>query len=156
MLVKEKFKDEIVEIALNGGDFAFDKINNIVCDCCSITCDNCLFDGGCDVCVRRDFLNSEYIKKTLLTDDEYIILKNLDSMWKYIARDKDEDNDLYIYDSKPKKHTDITFFNVWFASGEYRRFPYVNLFKFIKYEDEEPYLIKDLIEDYETERGTEK
>lgn len=77
-----------------------------------------------------------------LTEDEKAILRNIDKKYKYIARD-DSDN-LFIHNTKPKK-------DGWEWSsdnGVYRSLIMFNhLFQFIKWEDEEPYLISDLLED---------
>lgn len=61
MLNKEKFKDEICEIACNGGSLALNKNTNKLCDCGNVLCKDCKFtsSGKCsDMC--RDWCNSEY------------------------------------------------------------------------------------------------
>lgn len=81
-------------------------------------------------------------EKPKLTEDEKAILRNIDKKYKYIARD-DSDN-LFIHNTKPKK-------DGWEWSsdnGVYRSLVMFNhLFQFIKWEDEEPYLISDLLEE---------
>ena len=74
-----------------------------------------------------------------LNEDEKAILKVLlNEKYKWIARDK---NDwLYVYASKPKKGITI-----WENTGS-PMMPFVHLFNFIKWEDEEPYLIEALLE----------
>lgn len=82
-------------------------------------------------------------EKIILSNDEYIVLKNIDSDYQYIARDKD--GLLFLYDMKPTKYSkqwnsdnnETTDFNM-----------YSNLFKFIKWEDDEPYLIQNLLNEY--------
>ena len=73
-----------------------------------------------------------------LNEDEKAILKVLlNENYKWIARDK---NDwLYVYASKPKKGITI-----WENTGS-PMMPFVHLFNFIKWEDEEPYSIEDLL-----------
>ena len=73
-----------------------------------------------------------------LNEDEKAILKVLlNEKYKWIARDK---NDwLYVYASKPKKGITI-----WENTGS-PMMPFVHLFNFIKWEDEEPYSIEDLL-----------
>lgn len=77
-------------------------------------------------------------EKPKLNEDEKAILKVLlNEKYKWIARDK---NDwLYVYASKPKKGITI-----WENTGS-PMMPFVHLFNFIKWEDEEPYLIEDLL-----------
>lgn len=82
-------------------------------------------------------------EKPIPSNDEYIILKNIDSDYKYIARDKS--GSLFLYDTKPTKY-DKQWDN---ANNETTGFTmYSNLFKFIKWRDEKPYLIQDLLKDY--------
>ena len=80
-----------------------------------------------------------------LTSDEIAILRNIDKKYKWIARDKN--GILYIYDSVPEKrgnykwsrdtlHVDI-FSNLSLFS---------HMFNFIKWTDDEPYVIVDLLD----------
>lgn len=78
-----------------------------------------------------------------LTEDEKVILRNLPEHFKWIARDKEGFLDIFV--AKPLKSetvwmpteinewTDITIFD--------------HLFSFVKWEDEEPYLIEDLLKE---------
>lgn len=86
-----------------------------------------------------------------LTEDEKVILKNIDKRYRWIARD--EDGSLYVYIDKPVKvntcwglypHTYASQLNL-----------FNHLFQFIKREDEEPYLIEDLLkeDDYDEEEN---
>ena len=87
-------------------------------------------------------------KKKEFTDDELCILRNIDKEYKWIARDKaDEDEydkhgNLNIYFGKPKKST-----KSWLPSDIYCEFHgYNHLFQSIKWEDEEPVYIDDYVE----------
>lgn len=85
-------------------------------------------------------------KKPVLTADEKVILRNINKDFKYIARDSD--TDLYIYNNKPIKMT--TCWNTEggvFCSLEC----FAHLFPFVKWEDEEPYLIEDLLKEEEND-----
>ena len=75
--------------------------------------------------------------KPQLTEDEKAILRNLPKEYKWIARDID--GCLYVYASKPKKG--IT---MWESDG-LPMIPFDHLFQFIKWEDEEPYSIEELL-----------
>lgn len=117
-------------------------------DCEGIQCDNCEI---CNLCDRQDeeytkkWLNEEYKETCPLKHNEYVILKNLSSEWKFIARDRLYD-ELNIFDCKPRKNEDE-----WFPIDAYSSFTGFNhLFQFIKWKDE-PYEIAKLIEDYEKE-----
>lgn len=76
-----------------------------------------------------------------LSDEEKVILKNTDKRFKWIARDKD--GNLFIYDNKPIKRESSWISEIifnWFGMWIFN-----HLFQFIKWEDEEPYLIEDLL-----------
>lgn len=82
-----------------------------------------------------------------LTEDEKVILRNIDKKYKWIARDSTIN--LMVYVMRPKKG-DFE----WHAGSifDYEVVIIFNhLFKFIKWEDEKPYRIKDLLEG-ETEK----
>ena len=92
--------------------------------------------------VYKDYTCKELIwerkEAPKLNEDEKAILKVLlNEKYKWIARDK---NDwLYVYASKPKKGITI-----WENTGS-PMMPFVHLFNFIKWEDEEPYSIEELL-----------
>lgn len=92
--------------------------------------------------VYKDYTCKELIwerkEKPQLNEDEKAILKVLlNEKYKWIARDK---NDwLYVYASKPKKGITI-----WENTGS-PMMPFVHLFNFIKWEDDEPYSIEELL-----------
>ena len=79
-----------------------------------------------------------------INHEEYEVLKELDSKWKWIARDKD--NSLYVFVGKPYKYT------VYWEDEEliYEQID-GELFKFIQWVDKEPYNIQELIDEYESE-----
>lgn len=81
--------------------------------------------------------------KPKLTEDEKAILRNLPKEYKYTARDENEE--LYIYCTKPEKNKVLEH---WYGGCDYEEFDlFKHLFQFIKWEDEEPYLIEDLLKD---------
>jgi hypothetical protein len=79
-------------------------------------------------------------KKPKLTEDEKVILRNLPKEYRWIARDNSRE--LYIYENKPKKDGKI-----WWIYGLKNQPPFQHLFQFIKWEDKEPYKIKELLEE---------
>lgn len=92
--------------------------------------------------VYKDYTCKELLwerkEKLKLNEDEKVILRNLPKEYKWIARDID--GCLYVYASKPKKG--IT---MWESDG-LPMIPFDHLFQFIKWEDEEPYSIEELLE----------
>ena len=74
--------------------------------------------------------------KIKLTEDEKAILRNVPQYYKWIARDGN--GVVCLYPDKPHKSKTI-----WDSYGAL--FPFHHLFQFIKWEDDEPYLIEDLL-----------
>ena len=92
---------------------------------------------------------------TKINQEEYEVLKGLDDKWKWIARDKD--GTLVMGAGKNERYLDG-----WFppvnvgdslvvdeANAVKDVSEWENLFQFIQWEDEEPYNIQELIEEYE-------
>lgn len=109
------------------------------------------FDNNCNnsliviMKVYKDYTLKELLwerkEKPKLTDDEKAILRNISKEYKWIARD--ESTRLYIFINKPYK-TDC----IWYAVDRiYDLHVFRHIFKFIKWEDEEPYLIEDLLKE---------
>ena len=98
-------------------------------------------DNGLDIMkVYEDYTCKELLwerKDPKITEDEKVILRNLPEKYKWIARDKN--GLIFIYEKKPSKY-DYS----WIGYND-KAFPYYHLFQFIKWEDEEPYLIEDLL-----------
>ena len=109
-------------------------------------------DDCCKKCARLNmqWLLEEYKEPIQLTHDEYVILKNVDKKYKYITRDGNKYDLLGLHERKPSKSSSI-----WFSSDDTSLDCYNHLFQFIKWEDEEPYEIAKLIEDYEKEHEDE-
>lgn len=81
-----------------------------------------------------------------INKEEYDILKSaINGGYEWIARDKN--NALWIYIQKPQKDTSET----WIINGTWATKVNINLFQFIKWEDEEPHNIVELIKEYEIE-----
>lgn len=94
--------------------------------------------------VYKDFTFKELLwerkEPIKLTDDEKVILRNIDKKYRWIARDND--GMLFVFPVKPIKIECI-----WNSAEGYLTSLYIfnHLFQFIKWEDEEPYLIEDLL-----------
>lgn len=78
-------------------------------------------------------------EETTITEDEKTILRNLPRRYEWIARD--ENGLLYIFQGKPKKK-EFTWI-VGFGSRCLNLFDH--LFKMVKWEDDEPWRIEDLL-----------
>lgn len=76
-----------------------------------------------------------------MTEQEKVILQNVESKFKYITRD--ENGDLFVFAEEPRKGT-----NEWINENlqEWANLNAFNhLFENVKWEDEEPTLIADLL-----------
>ena len=135
----EFYEDELKEHSL-----AFALMNNKICWCSDISCDECMFYMGSQTCgeAKLEWLYQEYKEPVVLTEDEKSLCKLLGRGW--IARDKDDS--LYWYENKPGGKSDLR----WtFCNGSYgdlslrlnKFFPQCK-FDFIKWEDEEPWEVK--------------
>lgn len=93
--------------------------------------------------VYKDYTCKELLwerkAKPQLTEDEKVILKNVDKDYKWIARDKDDTLSFHYV----KPHKEAYFWSSLEANYVDDLFP--NLFQFIKWEDNEPYLIEELL-----------
>ena len=145
MLNSEKYKDELK--SLNDEDklwcSAFDKHNMTFGSCLNVKCENCAFNGGkgCNN-ARYNWLLSEYIEHIDVSEFEYNILKYLADNTKYMYIARDKSGFLGVYHSKPDKLN-----NSW---GSYNSIGDLNLFnelfQFVKWSDEKPYAIKDILD----------
>ena len=93
--------------------------------------------------VYKDYTCKELLwerkEEPKLTEDEKVILRNLPKGYKWIARDSS--GMVYIYTQRPTKLSCIWSGNSF--GGIVIPFDY--LFQFIKWEDEEPYSIEELL-----------
>ena len=99
-------------------------------------------DNGLDIMkVYKDYTCKELLwerkEAPKLTEDEKVILRNLPKEYKWIARDLS--GMVYIFIERPEKGQAI-----WYGCGQ-PMIPFYHLFQFIKWEDEEPYSIEELL-----------
>lgn len=80
--------------------------------------------------------------------EEYEFLKGLDDKWKWIARDG-EFNSLNVFSVKPiKTHFQWDYMDVGYKHARLTK-EENKMHQFIQWEDEEPYSIQELLEEYE-------
>lgn len=146
MLNAERFKKEILEKSNVVFDFSISKDRHTIEKCLGV-CDNCIFCNIGEHCsnVKVKWLLSEYKEHVKLTRFEQDILKYIleKTQYRFIVREKSDN--IYIYKRKPKKGT-----GAWdISSGMQNLNIFVNLFPFIKWQDEEPTSIKDVLDNCE-------
>lgn len=155
MLNAERFKEEI-----NKYNNEFGLADNIV-DCGTLGCRNCRFsrsnnsDGVIIMCSTRKvkWLLSEYREPVKVSGLEHELLKfwyESGCCYRYIARDSS--GNLFLYVRRPTKKAEV-----W-ASIEWHKFisDFNDLFKFVKWEDEEPTSIKEVLENCEVVNDAEE
>lgn len=143
---KEKFIDEFVNAVLNDDLCEFvDKHCKHVISCKTAT--------DCAKCRKKlmAWLDEEYKPEQRLSQAEYEMLKILDDIYNWIIRDSD--GDLCLCSLEPSKEK-----YCWECKGFSARVYFLSphLFQFIEWEDEEPYNIYDLINEYEKYHSDEK
>ena len=151
MLNAEKFKKEILDITEGGYYFAVSKDRqNIARSCDGLKCENCIFDEeddrdcGCNFS-RMKWMLSECKGSLKVSKLEFDILLYLyhNTKFRYIARD--EGMWLFAYYESPVKCTDN-----WQGGKCYETLDiFSNLFKFVKWSDDKPTSIKDVLDNCE-------
>lgn len=147
---KEKYYDEILEIVIKSDILAINKTTNKPMRCkCVANCENCLFRSNCNATSRQKWLEEEYKEPIHLTDDEIVILKSVNKNYQWIARD--ESTSLYTFTDKPCKDKIV---KTWVYDKGYCTClnAFSHLFQFIKWSDEEPYSIDELLKQNGVER----
>lgn len=137
---KEKNASKIVEIACKGHDFGVDKNTNEVVDCRGTPCPTCLF-LKMDNCykARRQWAESEYIEKPVISKRDRAFLEYLGKELKYIVRS--ESDNLMAFQNSAEKREDG-----WvIGSGAIKSLQKLNIdFPMVKWSDGKPWLIEDL------------
>lgn len=158
MLNAEKHRDQLLKFIEENHDslFGLDK-NSEPISCAVSRCNNCQFgfkknnyiEGYSCSAAKIKWLLSEYREPVKLTRFEQDILKYIleKTQYRFIVREKSDN--IYIYKRKPKKGI-----GAWDSStGMLNLNIFINLFPFIKWEDEEPTSIKDVLNNCEVVEG---
>lgn len=134
----EKYKDKILEMAEHTCHFGL--VNGKLLPCFDANCDCCKFNTNNCVKTRFQWFYEEYKEtKVKLTAKERAFLEAFYEDWFYIARDENEV--LFLYECEPVKKDEI--WNVGFDDCVIRLNE--SLFPFIKWSDEKPWSIEDLL-----------
>lgn len=140
---KEKYASEIIEIACSGNVVAVSKVTGKPICCENNSCEDC--DRYNDfLCFRKERLKewaeSEYIEKPVISKRDRAFLEYLNANINYIARDMD--GSLYVYIRKPFKAFDY-WKVVGFEKSKSLRMVDIDL-PMVKWSDDSPWLIDDL------------
>lgn len=146
---KEKYEKEIMNIACSGDSIAVMKKSGRVVSCNGTKCCLCLFRGGDCKEKIRDWAESEYIEKPVISKRDRAFLEYLGKELKYIVRSKSDN--LMAFQNSAEKREDG-----WvIASGALKSLKKLNIdFPMVKWSDGKPWLIEDLkklevVEEYE-------
>jgi hypothetical protein len=160
MINAEKYKDKILTIAEDGYIFAINKNdkNNVIRCCSDMKCQDCMFDDEeSEECgynlPRLKWLFAEYKRPIKLSRLEYEVLKHVQKEdFNFIIRNNY--GDLFIHENKPiKPDSSID----WCTTGKsYILCAFNDLFQFVKFEDEEPRSIKEILKNCAVENIKEE
>ena len=101
-------------------------------------CSKCQFNKD-HICIIK--IPQEWDIPLPISDDEKTILRNLDDELEWIA--KDENGIVFVYADKPIKN-----YNKWYSGTcTFYKMVFPKLFQWIKWEDDEPYYIPDLLKE---------
>lgn len=140
---KEKYTKEIVDAVTSGGyGFGFNKYSGEIRRCNEVSCDECLFCelDGTDECnkVKREWAESEYIEKPVISKRDKAFLKYIDKKFAYIARKRDGWIQLFVVEPRKDKMT-------WTSGYLSSTLASLNIdLPMVKWEDDKPWLIEDL------------
>jgi hypothetical protein len=146
---KEKYEKEIMNIACSGDSIAILKKSGRIVSCNVTKCCLCLFRGSDCKEKLRDWAESEYVEKLVISKMDRAFLEYLGKELKYIARSKSDN--LMAFQNSAEKRGDG-----WgIGSGEFKSLKKFNIdFPMVKWSDGKPWLIEDLkklevVEEYE-------
>lgn len=139
---REKYAEELLNIACTGKGIAIDKRTMHIRGCEGFLCRHCLFNdyNDCDMKLA-EWAESEYIEQPKISKKDRAFLDYIRDVYNFVVRDKE--GKLFIYSSKPYKNDDGAW-NAWGKKYGLRCFD-VKL-PMVKREDEEPRRVDDLRE----------
>lgn len=140
---KEKYAKEIIDIACSGNAVSVSKVTGKPIACENNSCKNCVRHNDGLLCCERERLKewaeSEYIEKPVISKRDKAFLQYLGEELKYIARSKSDN--LIAYQNSIEKREDGWVID----SGAIKSLQKLNIdFPMVKWEDSEPWLIEDL------------
>lgn len=146
---KEKYAKEIMEIACSGDSISIIKKSGRIVPCNSAICSLCLFRGYDCKENAREWAESEYVERPVISKRDRAFLEYLGEELKYIVRSKSAN--LIAYQNSAEKREDGWVID----SGAIKSLQKLNIdFPMVKWEDDKPWLIEDLkklevVEEYE-------
>ena len=134
---REKYAEEILNVACTGKKIAIYKRTMQIRSCEGLSCGHCLF-SGCGDCDMKlaEWAESEYVEPVKISKRDRTFLDYIEG-YKYIARD--DDGELRVYITKPKKGL-----RNW-ADACFKSLTGLDIdLPMVKWSDDEPWKIEDL------------
>lgn len=133
---REKYAEELLNVACAGKRVAIDKQTMQIRGCEGLSCGNCLFScGDCDTKLA-EWAESEYVEPVKISKRDRTFLDYIEG-YKYIARDGD--GELYVYITKQKKGL------LNWADARFKSLAGLDIdLPMVKWSDDEPWKIEDL------------
>lgn len=149
---KEKYAKEIIEIVCDGRILGVNKVTGKPIVCGNISCEECLRYDGRNTCageVLREWAESEYIEKPVISKRDRAFLEYLGENVKWMTRDYN--GKLWVWETIPEKSVIC---KVWMCAAGNGLNAFNIDFPMVKWEDDEPWFIEDLkklevVEEYE-------
>lgn len=137
---REKYTEELLNVACTGKKIAIDKRTMQIRSCTGLSCGHCLFIDydRCDTKLS-EWAESEYAEPVRISKMDKAFLDYIRDVYNFVVRD--EKGKLFIYSSKPYKNVD----GVWTAWGtKYDLRCFDVKLPMVKREDKEPWTVGDL------------
>lgn len=145
---REKYAEELLNVACTGKKIAIDKRTMQIRSCAWFPCEHCLFNGyaSCDTKLA-EWAESECIEQPKISRKGRAFLDYIDNRFKYIARD--EDGTLFIFEMKPlkvvaQKRMNPLLMGGWMYALNRNMSDFNINFAMVKWSDAEPWNIDDL------------
>lgn len=134
---REKYAEELLNVACAGKKIAIDKRTMQIKSCARFWCGHCLLNEYDDCGTKlAEWAESEYVEPVKISKKDRAFLDYLKD-YKYMARDGD--GELYVYITKPKKGL-----RNW-ADARFKSLRGLDIgFPMVKWSDAEPWKIEDL------------
>lgn len=139
---REKYAEELLNVACAGKKIAIDKRTMQIKSCARFWCGHCLLNEYDDCGTKlAEWAESEYIEPVKISKRDRAFLDYIRDVFNYVVRD--EEGKLFIYSSKPYKNDD----GVWIGWGtKYGLRCFDVKLPMVKREDKEPRRVDDLRE----------
>lgn len=145
---REKYAEELLNIACAGKKIAIDKRTMQIRRCKGLSCVRCLLDEYDDCGAKlAEWAESEYVEPAKISKKDRAFLDYIDNRFKYIARD--EDGTLFIFETKPlkvvaQKRMNPLLMGGWMYALNRNMSDFNINFPMVKWSDAEPWKFDDL------------